>query len=184
MCPAGGTRLPGPLLAMSGNLVPAALGATLAVKCSHAAVRKTPLLVLVLPCAASHTAARLIGLGGSSSRVLGAPTGAAHSVLRVRLAAVRGCWWLGGMRRAVRGLGVEESAARGARVGPPFAAVRPLPAAHTLGSARLGSARLGSAPNFFQPHHARRRSPARWSTHAPATTGCKWPRARSVVRTP
>ena len=39
-------------------------------------------------------------------------------------------------------------------------------------------------PNFFQPHHARRRSPDRWSTHAPATTGCKWPRARSVVRTP
>ena len=30
----------------------------------------------------------------------------------------------------------------------------------------------------------RRRSPARWSTHARATTACKWPRSRSVVRTP
>ena len=30
----------------------------------------------------------------------------------------------------------------------------------------------------------RRRSPARWSTHARAATACKWPRSRSVVRTP
>ena len=30
----------------------------------------------------------------------------------------------------------------------------------------------------------RRRSPARWSAHAPAATACKRPRARSVVRTP
>ena len=30
----------------------------------------------------------------------------------------------------------------------------------------------------------RRRSPARWSTHARATTACQWPRSRSVVRTP
>ena len=30
----------------------------------------------------------------------------------------------------------------------------------------------------------RRRSPARWSTHARAATACKWPRSWSVVRTP
>jgi len=30
----------------------------------------------------------------------------------------------------------------------------------------------------------RRRSPARWSAHAPAATACKRPRARSVVRAP
>ena len=30
----------------------------------------------------------------------------------------------------------------------------------------------------------RRRSPARWSAHARAATACKWPRSRSVVRTP
>ena len=35
------------------------------------------------------------------------------------------------------------------------------------------------------PHWSRRRrSPARWSAHARAATACKWPRSRSVVRTP
>ena len=47
--------------------------------------------------------------------------------------------------------------------------------------ARLRPRRCGSCAAALG---RRRRSPARWSAHARAATACKWPRSRSVVRTP
>ena len=92
-----------------------------------------------------------------------------------------------------RGIGQRATASRGALAAPRTAAADGSPrrprgtleraqrAIQRRRPARLRPRRCGSCAATLG---RRRRSPARWSTHARATTACKWPRARSVVRTP
>ena len=95
-----------------------------------------------------------------------------------------------------RGIGQRATASRGALAAPRTAAAdgSPRRPRGTLERAqraiqRRRPARLRpTAPRRCGSCAAalgrRRRSPARWSTHARATTACKRPRSRSVVRTP
>ena len=66
-------------------------------------------------------------------------------------------------------------AARSRALGAPSSAV---------GRRACGRARRGAVAAVLPHWSQRRRSPARWSAHARAATACKWPRWRSVVRTP
>ena len=100
----------------------------------------------------------------------------------------------GGERQLGQGAGVcRVCASRGALAAPRTAAADGSPrrqrgtleraqrAIQRRRPARLRPRRCGSCAAALG---RRRRSPARWSTHARATTACKWPRSRSVVRTP
>ena len=53
-----------------------------------------------------------------------------------------------------------------------------------VGRHACGRPRRGAVAAVLPHWSRRRRSPARWSAHARAATACKWPRSRSVVRTP
>ena len=95
-----------------------------------------------------------------------------------------------------RGIGQRATASRGALAAPRTAAADGSPRRQRGTLERAQRAIQRRRPARLRPTAPRRcgscaaalgrrrRSPARWSTHARATTACKWPRSRSVVRTP
>ena len=95
-----------------------------------------------------------------------------------------------------RGIGQRATASRGALAAPRTAAADGSPrrqrglleraqrAIQRRRPARLRPTAPRRCGSCAAPLGRRRRSPARWSTHARAATACKWPRSRSVVRTP
>ena len=95
-----------------------------------------------------------------------------------------------------RGIGQRATASRGALAAPRTAAAGGSPrrprgthegarrAVHRGRPARLRPTTPRRCGSCAAALVTRRRSPFRWSAHAPAATACKRPRARSVVRTP
>ena len=95
-----------------------------------------------------------------------------------------------------RGIGQRATASRGALAAPRTAAADGSPRRQRGTLERAQRAIQRRRPARLRPTAPRRcgscaaalgrrrRSPARWSTHARATTACKRPRSRSVVRTP